>query len=455
MNDISARYLAQLVLDRVEGERAYANLALNEVLNRYVQLDPRERGFCTELVYGVLRHLYKIDFILGRLLSRPLSSLKLPVKNILRLAFYQLLFLTEIPDRAVCHMAVELTKQSKFSGLSGLVNGVLRNYLRRKGQIDLPNREKDPAGYLTIEYSHPQWLVERWLEHFGPAKTEQILSADNLPPPLTIRVNPLWGSIAKLKGALEAHGIVTEPGRFLPESLCIHNLPSGFETIPEFQEGAFFVQDESSMLVGHLINPQPRSLVLDLCAAPGGKSTHMAELMGDQGYIVSVDNHPHKIDLIAGNALRLGLRSIHAVLGNAENFQMDSGQQADCVLVDAPCSGTGVLRRRVDARYRRQPREIIELATVQRRILENAAVLVRPGGCLVYSTCTLEPEENQRQISGFLESHPGFEMADFRSYLPEAIQPFLAEADARWATVLPSPGAGDGFFMCRLEKGKE
>jgi 16S rRNA (cytosine967-C5)-methyltransferase len=452
MTKPTGRRLAQLVLDQIELRASYANLALQNVLGEYRDIDRRERAFCTELVYGTLRHLLKIDFILGRLLSRPLASLKTTVKNVLRLALYQLIYLPEIPRHAVCHSAVEQMKNSKFSGLAPLVNGVLRNYLRNEGQLALPDREADPAGYLAIEYSHPLWLVKRWLDFFGISVTEQILAADNQQPPLTVRVNQHSATIPAVLAELTREGVECNPGLFLSEALTIGSLPGAVEELTVFKAGQVFVQDESSMLVAHLLKPAPGELIIDLCAAPGGKSTHLAEIMGDRGAVFSIDDHRHKINLIAENAGRLKLGCVKPVFGDARNFQLPGNKAADAVLVDVPCSGTGVLRRRVDLRYRRQPEEILQLVETQREILNHAASLVRPGGRLVYSTCTLEKEENEAQIEWFLATHPEYQAVDFRAFLPANLEPYLAEPARKWAAILPIPGGGDGFFMCRMEK---
>lgn len=452
MNNLSGRHLARLVLDQYENEGAYLNLALTRILNQFNQADRREKDFCSELVYGVFRYLLKIDFILGRLLSRPLNSLKTPVKNILRIAVYQLLKLPEIPEHAVVHTAVVEAKNSKYSGLAGLVNGVLRNYLRKKDGIVMPDPALETVKYLSLEYSHPEWLVERWLERFGRETTELILKANNEIPPLTVRINQHLTDCETFKNELTAQGIPWLPGRFLEEAISIQDLTCALTEFPQFQEGKIFVQDESSMLVARLLAPRPGETIIDLCAAPGGKSTHLAELTDDQSHIISVDDHPHKIDLIRENAFRLKLKSIEPVLGDARKVFAGDGRQADAVLVDAPCSGTGVLRRRVDARYRRKPEEIKALAALQREILEAAARLVRPGGRLVYSTCTLEPEENQEQIKWFIGSHSDFRIEPYSDFLPRGLDTCLADLNGGWATLLPKVDGGDGFFMCRLKR---
>lgn len=452
MINLTGRHLARLVLDQYEIEDTYLNLGLTRILNQYNQADQREKDFCSELVYGVLRNLLKIDFILGRLLSRPLDSLKIPVKNILRIAIYQLLQLSAIPEHAVVHSAVAETKDTKYSGLAGLVNGVLRNYLRQKNKIIMPDPGTELSQYLSLEYSHPMWLVERWLDRFGLATTKTLLKTNNEPPPLTVRINQHLVECEQFKAELTAQGIHWCPGRFLTEAITLWDLPAAITELSQFQEGKLFVQDESSMLVGHLIAPRSGETIIDLCAAPGGKSTHMAELTADRCRIISIDDHPHKIDLIRENAARLRLENIEPVLGDARKVFGDDEQWADAVLVDAPCSGTGVLRRRVDARYRRKPEELKALATLQREILQQAARLVRPGGRLVYSTCTLEPEENQEQIKWFIQNHPEFQIEPYSKFLPDGVKACLVETDRRWATLLPMPNGGDGFFMCRLKR---
>lgn len=452
MNNLTGRHLARLVLDQYENEGAYLNLALTRTLNQFNQADRREKDFCSELAYGVLRYLFKIDFILGRLLSRPLNSLKTPVKNILRIAIFQLLKLPEIPDHAVVHTAVVETKNTKYSGLAGLVNGVLRNYLRKREDIVLPDPALETVKYLSLEYSHPKWLVERWLERFGLETTERILKANNEIPPLTVRINQHLTDCKALKSQLTAQGIHWLPGHFLEEAITFQDLPCALAELPQFQEGKIFVQDESSMLVARLLAPRPGETIIDFCAAPGGKSTHLAELANDQCQIISIDDHPHKIDLIRENASRLKLKKIEPVLGDARKVFAGDARQVDAVLVDAPCSGTGVLRRRVDARYRRKPEDIKALAALQREILEEAARLVRMGGRLVYSTCTLEPEENQEQIKWFIENHSGFQIEPYSEFLPQGLETCLADLNGQWATLLPQAGGGDGFFMCRLKR---
>jgi 16S rRNA (cytosine967-C5)-methyltransferase len=452
MTDISGRVLALKALLLVEEEEAYTNLALLRVFNEVPEAERRERAFATELVYGVLRNRMKIDYFLGRLLSRPFVSLKPTVRNLLRLALYQLLALPDIPERAVCHSAVELLKRTPFAGLAGLVNAVLRRFIRERGQLELPDRATDLATYLEIVYSHPRWLVERWLDRFGPETTEAILQTNNQAPPFTIRVNQLRVAPDDAILQLMMEGVALRQAALLPEAFVIESLPVGLEELPSFQSGKISVQDESAMLAAHLLQPKPGETIIDLCAAPGGKSAHIAEIVREQAKIFSVDIYAHKIRLITENAARLGLSNIIPCLGDARIFQLPDNQLADAVLLDAPCSGTGVLRRRVDARYRRQPEDIKELAALQRSILTHAAELVRPGGRLIYVTCSLEKEENQDQITAFCAAHPDFQIINWRGFLPVQLAEYLVEPELGWATILPSAGSGDGFFLCRLER---
>lgn len=448
MTNFSGRHLACLVLDQVENENAYVNLALQETLSRYNNIDQREKAFCTELVYGTMRHLLKIDYFLGRLLSRPLKSLKVTVKNTLRISLYQLLYLPEIPARAVCHSAVAMIKGSKYQGLAPLVNGVLRSFLREQPQLPDPERER--IEYLAIEYSHPQWLIARWLAVFGDQLTEKILQVNNQKPPLTVRITA--HDYKAVTDLLAQEGVEWEPGLWLDEAINLTKLPGALEDLRVFQSGKIFVQDESSMLVSRLLKPTPGELIVDLCAAPGGKSTHLAELMDDQGVIYSIDDHQHKIDLITANARRLALSSIKPTLGDARKFTLPDTQLADAVLVDAPCSGTGVLRRRVDARYRKKLEDLQELVELQRSILKNAAGLVKPDGRLVYSTCSIEPEEDEEQVKWFLEQYSQFEIEAYQQFLTPKISSSLLDPNLPWVKVIPSLTGGDGFFICRFKR---
>jgi 16S rRNA (cytosine967-C5)-methyltransferase len=357
---------------------------------------------------------------------------------------YQLLF-TAHPAYAVVNEAVNLTKQSKYRGFAGLVNGVLRSYLRRKGKLTLPAFEEDPIGHLTLVHSHPRWMVERWVQRWGKETVHRLVEANNTPAPLSIRTNTLLLSREELLALFADAGIEAAPVTTLPEAV---RLQSGRDitNTPWWQAGYYYIQDEASMLVAHLLAPQPGERIADLCAAPGGKTTHLAQLMENNGRIYAIDQYPHKTELITENARRLQIKIIATVTGDARNWRPP--HPLDAVLLDAPCTGTGVLRRRPDIRWRRQSTDLQALVILQEALLNHAASLLKPEGRLVYSTCSIEFEENEAQIRKFLATHP-----DFKVELPVDFAP---SNQACWSAegilILPRPEEADGFFMTRLVK---
>ncbi|MCL5677321.1 MAG: 16S rRNA (cytosine(967)-C(5))-methyltransferase RsmB, partial [Firmicutes bacterium] len=443
-DQVGAREVALLALRDVDQGEAYAGVALDRARSRH-PLSQRDRSLVTELVYGAVRRQNTLDWAISQAASRPLDKMPAWVRADLRLAAYQLLFLDRIPPSAAVNEAVELAKKYGHAGLAGFVNGVLRGLLRQKDRLPYPDRSKDPVGYLSLRHSHPAWMVRRWLERFGFEGTEALCRINNETPPLVLRPNRLKTNAAGLVRSLEAEGAEAEPAGLVPDAVVLKRGPS-FEELASFQEGLFSVQDEGSMLVGQVLAPPPGETVLDACAAPGGKSTHLAELMGDQGKIIAVDPYEHKLDLIRDNARRLGTHIIVPELGDAREVGGRLAEQAGAVLVDAPCSGLGVLRRRPDARWRKQPEQIEELHRLQLEILEGAAKAVKPGGALVYSTCTIEPEENQGTVAAFLAEHRDFHPDSLKPYLPDSLvgEPGV---DQGWLQLLPHVHGTDGFFI--------
>ncbi|HCX69909.1 MAG TPA: 16S rRNA (cytosine(967)-C(5))-methyltransferase RsmB [Firmicutes bacterium] len=458
-----ARTMALQILLQIEKNEAYANIALDAAFQKW-PASKQERAFCTELVYGTVRHQLTLDWIAGIFLNRGNTEDLTPaIRNILRMAFYQLHFIHYQPEAAVVDEAVKLALRFGHSGVSKLVNAVLRSYLRNPEKVVYPSVEAEPAKYLSIRYSHPSWLVERWLNRFGFETTARLCDFNNGPAPVCIRVNTLRCSREELIERLLAEQVVVAQSLLVPEGLTI----SGFnriESLPSHRDGWFIVQDESSMIVGHAVAPKPGETIIDLCGAPGGKATHLAQLMHNEGQIISVDLHEQRTRLIQENASRLGVRIIATVAGDALNFRMPAdGGAADAVLLDAPCTGTGVIRRRADSRWRRMPRDISELADLQYRLLEQAATLVEQGGRLVYSTCSLEPEENHLLIERFLKQHQEFRPADLSGLLSARLQS-SAGADnlgrpehqglqgPGFFYLLPWVHNTDGFFICRMER---
>jgi 16S rRNA (cytosine967-C5)-methyltransferase len=381
-------------------------------------VDP-DRSFLTELVYGTIRWRGNLDWVLRQfVLPRKLKNLErmrgsgsVSVLDILRLGLYQLLFLDGVPDHAAVNESVELAKKCGYEGLSGLVNAVLRRAARSRGTISYPDIRVDPIKYIAARYSHPEWLVKRWIERYGVDETIQLCSANNLRAPLYIRTNLLNTSRDQLISSLEKEGARAVPSCNLPESIKITEIPSSVNELSSYRRGWFQVQDESSMLASHILDPQPGETVIDICAAPGGKSTHIAELMQNRGKIWAFDIDARRLPLVSQACQRLGITIVQAIEADARKLdERLSGEKADRVLVDAPCTGLGVLRRRVEIRWRRTPDQLEKFPGLQYAILASAARHVKPGGVLVYCTCSIEPEENQQVVARFLEAHPQFQI---------------------------------------------
>ena len=449
MAKISAREIALQVLKAVEDEGAYAGLALNRIIEKY-RPGKLDRAFATELVYGTLRFLQTIDWILGQFIKQPLNAQTTSVRNILRLSVYQLFYLDRVPDSAACNEGAEMARKHGHPGAVKFVNGVLRSILRRKSEITFPSLFDDPVGHIAIKYSHPVWIVERWLKEFGPEDTILHCQANNMPTPNTVRVNTLKNTRDELVERLMKEGLAAKETAYAPEGVMIEGFLS-IGAIAAFREGLFQPQDESSMLASRALAPAPGSTVIDACSAPGGKATHLAQLMENRGEIFAFDIHPHKLALIKENSDRLGINIIQEVAGDAADLPEKYYGSADYVLVDAPCSGLGVLRRRPDARWRKEPGQIAGLVKLQAGILDSAARCVKDNGILVYSTCTITREENLGQVEDFLARRPEFVLADLTPLLPRALDYEGTMADG-YLQLLPHRHAMDGFFIARMRK---
>lgn len=430
----SARRQALKVLKAIDADGAYANLALDQVLERDPAaraLGPADRALMTELVYGVTRWRRRLDHTIDAYSTTPSGKLPVFARNALRLGVYQIVYLDKVPDRAAVFESVALAREFGHAGTAALVNAVLRR-VARLGPAPLPPEAAEgPADRLAVEFSHPTWLVRRWLDRLGLEETRRLLTVDNEAAPLTLRANRRRVSAAELAVRLEAEGVATSPGRLFPEALiCRSELP--LRRLASYQAGLFSVQDESAMSAARWVDPQPGWLVVDACAGVGGKSTHLAELMDDTGRVVAVDLFQHKLALLRSAATRLGLGSIETRRLDARELPAsDLAGRADAVLVDAPCSGLGVLRRRPDLRWRVGPEDLDQLTELQREILAAAARCVRPGGVLVYATCSIEPAENEAVVGGFLASDHEFVQDKTVLFRPES-------------------GGPDGFFTARL-----
>ncbi|AGL02241.1 16S rRNA (cytosine(967)-C(5))-methyltransferase RsmB [Desulfoscipio gibsoniae] len=446
---ISARETALKVLLAVEEREAYANLALGAVLDK-MNPGKLDRAFITELVYGTLRTQNTLDWALSRYLRRSLPELTAAVRNILRLGTYQILFMDRVPDSAAVNESAILARRHGHEGIVKFVNGVLRNLVRGKKQLNYPDPNEDPVQYIALRHSHPAWLVRRWLNDFGFAETEALCAANNQPAPNTVRVNTLKTSAAELIEKLATLGVKATRGQYAVDCLQLQGFVSLGGLAP-FKEGLLQAQDESSILVGQAVRPAPGSRVLDVASAPGGKATHLAQLMQNQGVIMALDVHEHKIKLIEENCRRLGVQIVQPVLADARQIPEKYTGWADYVLVDAPCSGLGVLRRRPDARWRKGEEQLAALAELQAQILESAAAVLKPGGVLVYSTCTITCEENLGQVKSFLHKHADFQWESLAELLPDSLD-YTATMGRGYLQLLPHIHGLDGFFIARLRK---
>ena len=445
----NARGAALAVLQQVLEEGAYTNLAVNKYLRAH-ELPALERRLCTELVYGTVKALGTLDWYLSKCVSRPLEQLERPVLNLLRMSAYQLLYMERIPASAACNEAVKLARSVSHEGSAKFVNAVLRGLLRKQeaGELGFPDAEQDDAGYLALQYYHPRWLVKRWLGPWGREGTEKLLAFDNTAAPVCLRTNTLAWTRERLLQELAEAGAEAEPSSWCAEGIVVRKLPetSLSELFARLQQ-AFYVQDESSMLVAGLVAPEPGMEVLDLCSAPGGKTTHLAQLMQNRGSITACDVHEHKLELIKENAARLGIDIIKPVLNDGTVLRSAWLGKFDRVLVDAPCSGMGVLRRRAEARWRKQRKDLKLFPPLQLAILENAVQYVKMGGRLVYSTCTIEQAENHYLIEEFLANHSGWRRVPFAHPKTGALVEELQ--------LLPQADNVDGFYICVLERNEE
>lgn len=416
--ETSVRGLASEILLKVDIQKAYADILLDQRIKTQ-RLQERDRALLTELVYGTLRWRGAIDAQLSPHLRRPLAETDSFIRNLLRVTLYQLLFLDKIPDYAAVNEAVQLAKKHGGGKVAGFVNGALRNFLRRNSETVTPQVTDDSIAVLAVEYSHPEWLVERWLDYFGLEAAKALMRANNERSPLVLRVNTLKSDRRALLDLLERNGVTAIATQWSPEGVWVQS-GSAVDGLPGFHQGLFQVQGEASQLVTHLLAPQPGERVLDACAAPGGKTTHIAELMKDAGEVTALDISARGIEKIRDNATRLGLTSIRALRSDASREVAGSYVgYFDRVLVDAPCSGLGTLRSHPEIKWHRSSSDIERLGRLQEKILDRVALCLKPGGVLVYSTCTLTPDENEQVVDSFLKTQKEFELQDAAGYLPE------------------------------------
>lgn len=437
----SAREVALYILYHVDTRKAFADLLLTQSLKEGA-LEPRDAALVTEMVNGTLRWRARLDWILERYVKQGLDTVPPWIRNILRLGLYQLLFLDRVPPHAAVDESVKLARAHGHSGTAGLVNAVLRKIQREKDTLPDPGETMADRGEgLALAFSHPRWLVDRWIRRLGESEAKALLTANNRPATLCLRVNPGRTDRETLRRALEARGITVEAGPWSRHALRVlgNMVPA---QIPEFGQGHFFVQDESEMLVGELLGAEAGETVLDLCAAPGGKAAHIQESRDSRGLVLAVDIQKNRVARISENIARLGLENIQPILADGRSLVLS--RRVDRVLVDAPCSGLGVLGRRADARWRKTEASMRALIPLQEELLEGGSRWVKSGGVLVYSVCSTEPEEGKNIVRTFLARHPEFQIEDASPFLPPEV---VSEG---FLLLYPHRHGTDGAFAARM-----
>lgn len=438
----SVREAALHILELIDKQQSYSNLLLNQVIRKEKITGP-DVGLLTELVYGTIQRKLTLDYYLQPFLRKRPDHW---VLNLLRLSIYQMVYLDKIPDRAILFEAVEIAKRRGHKGISSFVNGILRQ-VQRQGLPSL-SAIVDPVERLSVETSHPLWLVQRWNKQFGWEKTKAMCEYNLLPPVQTARVNMHRITTSEVVSLLKEEGFDVQPSPIIPEGIRV--LRGNIAHSQAYESGLLSIQDESSMVVAYALEISPDFTVLDACAAPGGKTGHIAEKLQGTGKVVALDLHAHKVKLINENAARLGLHNIEArVIDSRTTSEVLQLESFDRVLVDAPCSGLGVLRRKPDIKYSKTIQDIAALSHVQLEILTESAKLVKKSGLLIYSTCTVDLEENLETVNEFLRQQENFTPHDI--HLPDNLA-HLVDPKANKIQILPQDFGGDGFFIAAFKK---
>lgn len=431
-NSVNTRALALDMLIEILEQNQYSHLVIRNVLDKYQYLEKQERSFLTRLTEGTIEHLIEVDYTIDFFSKVKVKKMKPVIRNILRMSVYQLKYMDSVPDSAVCNEAVKLAKKRGFSQLSGFVNGVLRSIVRDGNKVLYPNSKNEPIRYLELTYSIPAWMVEKWVAEYGYEKAEDICKAFLENYPLSIRANTTKCTPDQLKERLEGEQVTVQEIDGLPFAFDIsgYDYLSGLES---FEEGLFYVQDISSMMVALKADAKDGDYVIDVCAAPGGKSTHIAEMLHGTGMVEARDLTESKVELIEDNIERHELSNIKAVQMDATQKDMKSVEKADVLICDLPCSGLGIMGKKTDIRYKMTPQAQEELVKLQRKILDTVCDYVKHGGTMIYSTCTINKDENENNVLWFLRQHDEFSLVEMEQ-------------------MFPGTKSHDGFFIAKLTR---
>jgi len=435
---VNTRELILEILLEVIEKGSYSHLVIRNVLDKYQYLEKQERAFITRISEGTIQTMIELDYIINQYSKVKVNKMKPVIRNILRMSVYQIRYMDSVPDSAACNEAVKLARKKGFSSLSGFVNGVLRN-ISRNPAVEFPNKERNPIQYYSIMYSMPEWIVELWIKDYGVEVMQETLEAFAKETPITIRTNLAKITPEDLAKQLQSEGVVVKKIE-LPDfpSLDYAFMISGFDylnALQSFRDGLFYVQDISSMMVAESAAPKQGDYIIDVCAAPGGKSTHLAEKMQGSGMVEARDLTEYKIGLIEENITRHQCANMKAVQMDATVLDEASLEKADIVIADLPCSGLGVMRKKTDIKYKMTPEKMTSLVELQRDMLHTVCNYVKESGILIYSTCTIHRSENEENVAWFLEKHPEFML--------------LSEQQ-----IFPKEEFGDGFFLAKMQKVK-
>lgn len=430
-DNVNTRNLVVDILLAVTRDGEFSHIAIRDVLDKYRYLPKQDRAFITRLSQGTLERMIELDAIINQFSKTKVKKMKPVIAVILRSGVYQLKYMDSVPDSAACNEAVKLTVKRGFSGLRGFVNGVMRNIARNLDQIKLPDADKEPEKYLSVRYSVPEWIVARFIRQYGKEACEKSLEAFLQPHPTSVQVDTDRISMEEITASLQAQGITVTQNPEIKRALFL----SGYEAldeIEEFENGLLYVQDTASMLAVEMAAPKPGDTVIDVCAAPGGKSVYAARMIGETGHVESRDLTEYKVEMIEDNIERCQLSNMTAKVWDATEFDASAEEKADVVIADLPCSGLGVIGTKTDIKYNASEEKIQELAALQQEILQVVCRYVKPDGTLLYSTCTMTKEENEENVHKFLETHTEFELEQMRQCFPYE--------------------RCDGFFMAKMHR---
>lgn len=443
----------EIILDmlmEITAQKEYSHKVIGQVLDKYNYMSGQDKAFMKRVTEGTIERRIQIDYILNLFSDVKVNKMKPLIRNLLRMSVYQLLFMESIPDSAVCNEAVKLAAKRKFHNLKGFVNGVLRNIARNKESIQYPDRNSEPVAALSVCYSCPEWIVKMWLKEYGMETCERILQALLEIHPVTIRIDETLTEEEKeqVLAEVENRAKTVQKHRYLPYAYTVTGI-EGVGNIPAFQEGKFTVQDVSSMLAVEAAGIKEGDFVLDVCAAPGGKSIHAATKTGHHGRVEARDVTERKTDLIEENKERLKKPWVYTKVQDAAVFDESMKESADVVLADVPCSGLGILGKKRDIKYRVSEESLAEINRLQRNIMDTVWQYVKPGGTLLYSTCTIHKAENEDMVSYITEKYP-FKMESLNEYLPREL--WSETTQKGFLQLLPGVQESDGFFMARFKR---